>query len=91
MERVTITKSGRRLTEGDLDRLADEAEAGFDLSKWRPRRGRPPLDAVSSEHAPRLAVRLPASLHRRVTSRAASEGRSVSEVVRQLLEAYARE
>src|SRR6266700_1704193 len=88
MARTFITKSGHRLTEADVERLADEAERGFDLSKWVHRRGRPPLEEGRDEPSPRIAVRVPGSLHRRVTSQAAAEGRSVSEVVRDLLERY---
>jgi predicted HicB family RNase H-like nuclease len=85
------SKRGARLTEADIDRLADRAEKGLDLSTWTPRRGRPSLDASAGEHSPRIAVRLPPSLHRGVTSRAAREGRNISEVVRDLLERYAAE
>lgn len=85
-----VTKGGRVLTEEDVERLADEFEAGFDLSTWTPRPGRPGLDVGATAHAPRIAVRLPESLHRRVRSRAASEGRSVSNIVRVLLEEYVR-
>ena len=69
------TKSGRRLTDEDLERLADEAEQGFDLSTWRPRAGRPSLDAGSTEHSPRVSVRIPAPLRDRVVAKAAREGR----------------
>jgi hypothetical protein len=86
-----ITKSGRTLSEADLDRLAEEAEAGFDLSAWKPRRGRPSLNAAGGGHSPRIEARVPDALHRRVSARAASEGKSVSAVVRQLLEEYARD
>jgi len=89
MARTVITKSGRRLTGADIERLADEAERGFDLSTWVPRPGRPRLEATATEHSPRIAVRVPASLHRRVASRAAEEGQSVSRIVRRLLEEYA--
>lgn len=85
-----VTRSGRILTEADVERLADEAERGFDLSTWTPRPGRPGLDAGATAHAPRIAVLLPESLHRRVRSRAASEGRSVSNIVRGLLAEYVR-
>ncbi|HWH24256.1 MAG TPA: ribbon-helix-helix protein, CopG family [Candidatus Limnocylindria bacterium] len=85
---AVITKSGRRLTGEDLERMADEAEQGFDLSKWVHRRGRPPLENGTGEPSPRIAVRVPASLRDRVASRAAAEGRTVSEVVRALLEGY---
>lgn len=85
---AVTTKGGKRLTEEDLDRLADEAAAGYDLSLWRPRRGRPFLDQAAGEHAPRISVRVPAGLRDRVLARAASEGRSISDVLRSLLEDY---
>ena len=86
--RVT-TKSGRTLSEADVERLADRLEEGIDLSTWQPRRGRPSLDANVREHSPRIAVRIPDALNDRVRTRAAREGRSVSDVVRALLEGYA--
>lgn len=89
MAQKFVTRSGRVLTEQDLDRLADEAERGFDLSKWVHKRGRPSLEQGAAAHSPRIAVRLPGSLHDRVATRAADEGRTVSQVVRSLLEQYA--
>lgn len=83
------TRSGRVLTDADLESLADEAERGFDLSKWHRRSGRPFLSSPTLGHAPRIAVRLPADLNRRVRDKAEAEGRSVSKVVRSLLEVYA--
>lgn len=82
-------KSGRTLSNADIDRLATRAEKGLDLSTWTPRRGRPSLDATVGAHSPRIAVRVPKALHHRVTVRAASEGRSLSDVIRDLLESYA--
>ena len=83
------TRSGRILTDADLDRMADEAEAGFDPATFRLRPGRPPLGTSNGGHSPRLEVRVPAMLRDRVLARAAAEGRSVSDVLRELLEAYA--
>ena len=91
MPGMVKTRSGRKLSEDDIERLAAEVDKGLDLSGWKTRRGRPPLDAVARDHAPRIAVRVPADVHRRVVARAAREGRSMSEVVRDLLEGYARE
>ena len=85
------TRSGLVLTDADLEALADEAERGYDLSKMRLRPGRPFLGAEPGhvgEHSPRIAVRLPAELHRRVRERASAERRNVSQVVRDLLEDY---
>lgn len=89
MPGMVKTRSGRMLSEDDLERLAAEVEKGLDLTGWKTRRGRPPLDAATGEHAPRIAVRVPSDVHRRVVARAAREGRSISEVVRDLLEGYA--
>jgi len=88
---AVIRKSGRALSEADIDRLAAKAEEGFDLSTWKPRRGRPSLSAEPGAHSPRIEARVPEALHRRVSARAAEEGKSVSAVVRLLLEDYARD
>jgi hypothetical protein len=85
------SKNGRTLTGADVDRLADTAEAGFDLSTWKPRPGRPSLSQPGSGHSPRVEARVPETLHRRVAARATREGKSVSAVLRQLLEEYARD
>lgn len=85
------TQRGRELPSSEIDRLSDVAERGFDLSSWRPRRGRPALDPRAAEPSPRIAVRLNGELHNRVSGLAASQGRSISEVVRGLLVTYAAE
>ena len=72
------TGSGRVLSDADLDRLAESAEQCFDLSTWRPRPGRPSLDATAEGPSPRVEVRVPAALRDRVRKRAAAEGRNVS-------------
>jgi hypothetical protein len=90
---VITTKSGQKLTDADIERLADAAEKGFDLSTWEPRPrpvGRPQLETSAEGHSPRIAVRIPAALRSRVELRARGEGRSLSQVVRGLLEEYAR-
>ena len=86
------TKHGRIVTDSDLDRMAADAEAGFDLAAWKPRRrGRPSLSPGRPAHSPRLATRVPEELRSKVAARAAAEGKRVSDVMRQLLEAYAEE
>lgn len=89
MPRTVTTKGGQILSAADLDRLASSVEHDLDLASWTPRRGRPTLSDVAGAHSPRIAVRVPEDLHRRAVARAASEGRSMSEVVRDLLEGYA--
>jgi hypothetical protein len=95
MSRVKSTgdfaRNGKHLSAADLDRMADDAEAGYDLSTWKPRPGRPSLSAQPGTHSPRIEARVPEALHRRVSARAASEGKSVSAVLRHLLEEYARD
>ena len=91
MARTVITKGGRELTETDVERLATSLEQDLDLKSWKPRPGRPSLGDVPGVHPPRIAVRVPEDLHRRAAARAASEGRSISAVVRELLERYAGE
>ncbi len=85
------TRSGRILRDKDLERIAAKADAGFDISAWRPKPGRPRLSAAATAaHSPRIAVRVPEALRDEITIRATAEGKSLSEVVRRLLEDYAR-
>ncbi len=83
------TKSGRVLNDADLERIAAKAEAGFDISAWRQRPGRPSLSTAATEHSPRIAVRIPEALRDDVVMRATAEGKNLSQVVRSLLEDYA--
>ena len=84
------TKSGVVLTRTDLDRLAAQA-GSMDLTGWKPRPGRPSLSANkgATNTPPQIDVRVPQALHRRVADRASHEGKTVSQVVRVLLESYA--
>lgn len=79
------TKSGRTLTEGELDALVTEAERGYDVDELARRPGRPRLGSAPAVVVP---VRLHADLHLAVKRRAAAESTSVSDVVRQALAAY---
>lgn len=83
------TKHGEVMTDADLERLADEAEAGYDLSTWKRRPGRPSLDGSGSgDHSPRIAMRVPERLKAELERCAADEGKSVSQVLRGLAEEY---
>ena len=53
------------------------------------RRGRPSLELRLAVDSPRIAVRVPWRIHRAANARAATEGRTISEVVRELLGGYA--
>lgn len=86
---IEAVESDQLPTHAEGDDLARTAEQAFDLSTRHPRLARPSLDASSGSHSPLVSVLVPRPLHRRATARAAEEGRSVSDVVRELLEGYA--
>lgn len=82
------TKSGMRLTKDRRDRLAKEAEKGYDLSKVRrvrAQRGRPSLEEGVS---PRISYRVGQRLYKRAKTKADAEGRTMSELAREALERY---
>jgi len=76
------TKSGRILTNDELEGLAAEAERGYDVDELAPRPGRPLLGSGPATAVP---VRLHASLHAAVKRQADAESTSVSDLVRRTL------
>lgn len=76
-------RQGRRVTEEYAEQAAAEA-----LRLVRP--GRPALGKVG-QHSPRVSFRVPEQVRRQAEQRAASEGRSVSEIARDALERYLRD
>lgn len=77
-----------KLSDADYARLADLAENGFAPSAFHVRRrGRPSLGASGT--SPRIATRVSATVQQRAKARAASEGRTMSQVLRDLVEDYA--
>lgn len=79
------TQSGRPITEADVEALAAEAEAGYDVDELiarRPKRGRP---ALGSAPASVECVRLDTELQRELAERARAEGTTTSEVIREAL------
>lgn len=84
MARSYGTSRGVEITDEVIQRLAAEAERGFDPSSLR-RRGRPPIGAAP----PKVAqVRLPPDLAQALDARAAHDHIRLSEVIRQALRAY---
>ncbi|MBV8196356.1 MAG: ribbon-helix-helix protein, CopG family [Candidatus Dormibacteraeota bacterium] len=73
------------LTPAVLDRMAEEAESGLDITKLRRRPGRP---SMGSGPADALPVRLDPELRQAVDDRAAAEHTTASEVVRAALRRY---
>ena len=81
------TKSGKVLGRKDVQALAAEAEAGYDLrrAKKEPTPGRPSLGKGVS---PRISYRVPDRLYSKAKAWAKAEGRSVSEIAREALERF---
>jgi hypothetical protein len=79
------SKSGVNLTDEVLQRMAEDAEAGLDVTKLRRRPGRPPMGAGPADTLP---VRLDPGLRHAVDERAAAEHTTASEVVREALRRY---
>ncbi len=78
--------AGRRPVTDDLvDRLAAEADAGYDVPTLRARGGRRPLGSGPASVVP---VRLDPELRAALTARAESDDISASEVVRRALRAW---
>jgi uncharacterized protein (DUF4415 family) len=84
------TKSGRPITDQDVESLAAEAEAGYDVETLivrRNKRGRPTLgNAPASVES----VRLDPELRRLLLDRAEAEGTTTSELIREALRRYLR-
>ncbi len=83
--RIYRTKTGRILTDADIEALADEAERGYDVERLTRRPGRPRIGAAPAVVVP---VRLHADLHGAVKALAEAERTSLSGLVRAALRDY---
>lgn len=80
------TKTGRVLTDIEIEALADQAERGYDVEELKQRRrGRPLLGSAPAEVVP---VRLDPDLKRAVEARAEAEDTTLSEVIREALRRF---
>jgi uncharacterized protein (DUF4415 family) len=81
------TKSGRVLSDEDLDALSVEVETGeYDIEVLKTRRrGRPAMGSSPAEVVP---VRLDPELREAVEARANSDKTTTSDVIRQALKKY---
>ncbi|MDP1794197.1 MAG: ribbon-helix-helix protein, CopG family [Acidimicrobiales bacterium] len=73
------TKSGKAVTDEMIERLADEAERGYNVDEILGRRGRPRLGRDKSVVE---SVRMDPELKQLLVERAAKDGLPVSEVIR---------
>lgn len=85
---VAVAKSGAQISDELTERLAREAEAGYDLSRGR-RIGRKSLSGASGR-SPRLNVRTPVDLYEKALAKATREGKTVSQLAREALEKYVK-
>ena len=79
------SRTGVELTEAVIAKNVEEAEAGLDITKLRPRRGRPPLGSAAADTFP---VRLDPELRCALDERAAAEHTTVSAVIREALRRF---
>ncbi|HEY9558939.1 MAG TPA: ribbon-helix-helix protein, CopG family [Acidimicrobiales bacterium] len=84
--RTYTTKTGRELTDSDIEKLADEAEQGYDVDDLRRRRrGRPMLGSAPAEVVP---VRLDPELKQAVEDRARDDETTVSALIREAIRRF---
>ena len=82
------TKKGTKLSKTVIDRLASEAESGYDLSKAKRQRVGPGRPSLAEGESPRISYRVAPALFDRAKRKAKAEGRTVSEVAREALRRY---
>jgi hypothetical protein len=84
------TSSGLPITDSEVEALAAEAKAGYNVDELiarRPTRGRP---ALGSAPASVESVRLDPELRQELVERARAEGTTTSEVIREALRRFLR-
>ncbi len=79
------SRTGNELTEAAIAKMVEEAEAGLDVTKLRPRRGRPPIGSAAADSFP---VRLDPELRCALDARAAAEKTTASAVIREALRRF---
>ncbi len=86
-----VTKSGETITEEIADKLAREAEAGYDIDprQVRPGPGRKSL-AGGAGKSPAIQLRLAPDVYERVRAAADEAGESLSDFVRDAIDRQLR-
>jgi Ribbon-helix-helix protein, copG family len=88
MSKLPRSTSGVPITDQLVEQLADEAEAGYDLTPSK-RVGRKSL-AGADGASPRVNFRMTAELQTRAQALAEKEGKTISEIAREALEQYVK-
>ena len=84
-DRAGRTSGGAPVTDEQVERMAAEAEAGYDVGALRRRGGRRPLGSGPADVVP---VRLDPDLRAALAARADADHTSASDVIRQALRAW---
>jgi predicted HicB family RNase H-like nuclease len=79
------TKSGQPFDDELIEKLADDAEAGYNVDEIVVRRGKRGRPRLGSAPSTAESVRLDPELKERLARRAEDEGVPVSEVIREAL------
>jgi len=79
------TKSGKTVDDELVEKLADDAEGGYDVEAIVTRRGKRGRPRLGSAPSTVESVRLDPELKERLARRAEDEGIPVSEVIREAL------
>jgi hypothetical protein len=80
------TASGKPITDELVEKLADKAEAGYDIDETLRRRGgRPPIGSAAASVE---SVRLDPELREALAERAARDHETTSSVIRKALRKY---
>lgn len=84
------TRSGLPITDREVEALAAEAEAGYDVDELIARRGKRGRPSLGSAPASVESVRLDPELRQELLKRARAEGTTTSEVIREALRRFLR-
>ncbi len=82
------TPGGTKLTKDEVDRLAEEAERGYDLSRAKREPVGPGRPSLAEGESPRISYRVAPSLFKAAQRKAKAEGRTLSEIAREALQRY---
>ncbi len=82
-----VTSKGQPVTDEDVESLAAEAEAGYDVRALKRAGGRKPIGSAAARVIP---VRLDPELEQALRDRADADHSNASEVIREALRAWLR-
>ena len=82
------TRSGKPITDMEIETLTAEAEAGYDVEALLARRGKRGRPALGSAPASVESVRLDPELRDQLLERAKADGTTTSELIREALRRF---